>query len=87
MPLPHGVAGVVYGYRAYGPFDVTYGLRYNGAKLLLDPYARSLAGKFTWDDALLGSVRSADSSLPDYDETATELFLERMLALLERVGP
>jgi dienelactone hydrolase len=28
-----------------------------------------------------------DNSLPDYDETATELFLERTLALLERVGP
>jgi dienelactone hydrolase len=28
-----------------------------------------------------------DNSLPDYDEGATELFLERTLALLERVGP
>lgn len=28
-----------------------------------------------------------DNSLPDYDEDATELFLERTLALLERVGP
>ena len=65
MPIPHGVAGVVYGYRAYGPFDVTYGLRYNAAKLLLDPYARSIAGKFTWDDALLGSTPSADNSLPE----------------------
>lgn len=28
-----------------------------------------------------------DNSLSDYDEGATELFLERTLALLERVGP
>src|SRR5262245_35441218 len=37
LPTPHGVAGVVYGYRAHGPFDPNYGLRYNPAKLLLDP--------------------------------------------------
>ena len=65
LPLPHGVADVVYGFRAYGPFDATYGLRYNGAKLLLDPYARALAGKFEWDDALLGSIPSDDASIPE----------------------
>jgi isoamylase len=53
---PYGVPGVVYGYRAHGPFDPNYGLRYNPAKLLLDPYARCLAGKFVWDEALLGSL-------------------------------
>ncbi len=65
LPLPHGVAGVVYGFRAYGPFDATYGLRYNGAKLLLDPYARALGGKFEWDDALLGSILSDDPAMPE----------------------
>ncbi len=65
LPLPHGVAGVIYGFRAYGPFDAAYGLRYNGAKLLLDPYARALAGKFEWDDALLGSIASTDAALPE----------------------
>ncbi len=65
LPTPQGVAGVVYGYRAYGPFDVTYGLRYNGAKLLVDPYARALTGKFVWDDALLGSTPSGDANLPE----------------------
>ena len=57
LPAPHGRAGLHYGYRAYGPFDPQYGLRYNPAKLLLDPYARALGGTFTWNDALLGSVR------------------------------
>jgi isoamylase len=65
MPSPQGAAGIVYGFRAYGPFDATYGLRYNGAKLLLDPYARALAGRFTWDDALLGSTQTDDASMPE----------------------
>ena len=56
LPAPHGVPGVVYGLRAHGSYDPTHGLRYNAAKLLLDPYARSLVGKFTWDDSLLGDT-------------------------------
>lgn len=58
LPAPLGAAGLVYGLRAHGPFDPAYGLRYNGAKLLIDPYARALAGKLDWNDALLGSVAS-----------------------------
>ncbi len=32
--------GQVYGYRAHGPFDPANGLRFDPAKVLLDPYAR-----------------------------------------------
>jgi len=56
LPAPLGAAGLVYGLRAHGPFDPAYGLRYNGAKLLIDPYARALAGRLDWNDALLGSA-------------------------------
>ena len=40
-----GVApGQLYGYRAHGPYQPEQGHRYNVNKLLLDPYARQLAG-------------------------------------------
>jgi isoamylase len=47
--VSHGfVAGVgpgqAYGFRVAGPFDPGNGLRYNPAKLLLDPYARAIEG-------------------------------------------
>jgi glycogen operon protein len=35
-------SGQVYGYRAVGPFDPQRGLRFDPAKLLLDPYARAV---------------------------------------------
>lgn len=35
-------AGQLYGYRAYGPFDPARGLRYDGQKVLVDPYARAV---------------------------------------------
>jgi glycogen operon protein len=33
-------AGQIYGYRTEGPFDPTNGMRFDPAKVLLDPYAR-----------------------------------------------
>ncbi len=46
--------GQLYGYRAYGPYDPKNGQRFNGYKLLLDPYAKLLAGEIRWHDALYG---------------------------------
>lgn len=42
--LPGCRAGQIYGYRVHGPWDPDRGLRFNPAKLLLDPYARQLSG-------------------------------------------
>ena len=52
LAAPQGAAGLVYGYRAHGTFDPARGLRHNPAKLLIDPYAVALAGRFAWNDAL-----------------------------------
>lgn len=37
-------AGQVYGYRAYGPFAPDRGLRFDGSKILVDPYAKAIIG-------------------------------------------
>ncbi|MDR2213938.1 MAG: glycogen debranching protein GlgX [Pseudomonadales bacterium] len=42
--------GAIYGYRVYGPYQPELGRRFNHHKLLLDPYARRVAGKFEWSD-------------------------------------
>lgn len=46
--------GQVYGYRVYGPYDPEKGFRFNGNKILLDPYAKSIVRTETWDDSLFG---------------------------------
>ena len=38
----------LYGYRVYGRYDPWVGLRFNPAKLLVDPYARALTGPVDW---------------------------------------
>ena len=52
--VPGVQPGQAYGYRVTGPFDPKKGLRCNPSKLLLDPYARAIAGGVTYDPALLG---------------------------------
>jgi glycogen operon protein len=48
------VPGQLYGYRVHGPYQPEHGLRFNDHKLLIDPYAKRLAGKVTWSDAHFG---------------------------------
>jgi isoamylase len=62
--LPDALPGLVYGYRAYGPYAPDQGHRFNPNKLLLDPYAKKLVGSLKWTDALHGyRVRSSRSDL------------------------
>ena len=49
--LPEVRPGQLYGYRVYGAYDPANGHRFNGNKLLIDPYARLLSGKLRWSDA------------------------------------
>jgi isoamylase len=52
--LPGGRTGMIYGYRAYGPYEPMHGHRFNPNKLLLDPYARRIAGDLRTSEALYG---------------------------------
>ncbi|MGB0563198.1 MAG: glycogen debranching protein GlgX [Spirulinaceae cyanobacterium] len=46
--------GQRYGYRVYGPFLPHQGHRFNGNKLLLDPYAKAIAGDVLHHEAIYG---------------------------------
>ncbi len=61
--LPNATAGTVYAYRVHGPYAPQLGHRFNPQKLLLDPYARSLAGNFVDSGIHYGF----DQSHPDLD--------------------
>ncbi len=39
--VPGIEAGQIYGFRAYGPFEPAWGLRFDPSKVLLDPYGRA----------------------------------------------
>jgi isoamylase len=46
--LPDATPGLIYGYRAHGSYKPEAGYRFNPHKLLLDPYAREICGRFEW---------------------------------------
>lgn len=52
--LPGLWPGQHYGYRVHGPYKPEAGHRFNPNKLLIDPYAKSIAGTIEWSDAMFG---------------------------------
>ncbi|MDB5249512.1 MAG: glycogen debranching protein GlgX [Segetibacter sp.] len=63
--LPDAKPGQLYGYRVRGPYEPENGHRFNHYKLLIDPYAKAIAGTIEWHDSLFGYVLGA----PDADLT------------------
>jgi isoamylase len=54
--LPDARPGQLYGFRVQGPYDPSHGLRFNDSKLLLDPYAKSIAGQIKWSDEMFSYI-------------------------------
>jgi len=46
--------GQLYGYRVDGPYAPLEGHRFNGQKVLFDPYAKAVGRTMTWDDSVFG---------------------------------
>ncbi len=69
--LPGAGAGLVYGLRAHGPWRPDDGHRYNAHKLLLDPWAREIVGRFEWRDEHFAS--DAEGRLDTRDNGAHAL--------------
>nr|WP_318152269.1 glycogen debranching protein GlgX [Nocardioides hwasunensis] len=68
--LPGLRPGTRYGYRAHGPWDPAAGLRFNAAKLLLDPYARAVSGDLVVDAAIYGYTKGDPATISDLDSAA-----------------
>jgi glycogen operon protein len=67
-------AGQLYGYKVRGEYRPEWGLRFNEAKLLLDPYAKAISGKFRNRDNLLLAYDpqpGAGERLPDARDNTT----------------
>ena len=65
--------GLVYGLRAHGVWQPDQGRRFNPAKLLLDPYAREIVGRFDWADPHFAFDRDDPRQLDLRDNAASAL--------------
>jgi glycogen operon protein len=75
--LPQARPGQLYGYRVYGPYKPQAGHRFNGHKLLLDPYARSIVGNIRWHDALFGYRIGHGESDLSFDRRDSAAYMPR----------
>jgi len=69
--LPGVKPGQLYGYRVHGPYEPERGSRSNPAKLLIDPYAKAVAGALNWDAPVFGyriGDPAEDQSLDETDD-------------------
>ncbi len=84
--LPKVGPGQRYGFRVHGPYDPARGLRYNPAKLLLDPYARAIDGEFVPDDSVRGYAGDPRSGPPDLRDSAPHVPRSVVVARRDRRG-
>jgi len=76
--LPGVGPGQRYGYRVHGPWDPGHGLRFNSAKLLVDPYAKAIEGGVDWSGPVFGHFKG-DPMTPDHDDSAA--FVPRSIVI------
>jgi glycogen operon protein len=71
--LPHVQPGQLYGYRVHGPYDPDSGARFNGNKLLLDPYAKAVMGQPDWAQPLFSYTFGDPRSRNDEDSAKHQM--------------
>lgn len=64
--------GLVYGLRAHGPWQPHQGHRFNPHKLLLDPWAREIVGRFDWS-VDVGTDQAYPLRFDEHDNAVTAL--------------
>src|SRR5688572_16762859 len=52
--LPDARPNQLYGYRVHGPYEPRQGHRFNPNKVVMDPYAKSVARMIRWGDEMFG---------------------------------
>ncbi|MDQ4501913.1 glycogen debranching protein GlgX [Sinomonas sp. ASV322] len=65
--VPGAGEGQLYGYRVHGPWDPSHGLRFNPAKLLLDPYSLAVAGIYRGEQEVHAHVFGQPETMDVHD--------------------
>lgn len=79
--LPAISPGQMYGYRVHGPYEPQRGLRFNPNKLLIDPYAKAIAGTVNWHESLYGYQLSSGGDDLSYSEENSGLYAPKSIVV------
>ncbi|MCE7042874.1 glycogen debranching protein GlgX [Dyadobacter sp. CY312] len=73
--------GQLFGYRAYGPYEPENGHRFNGNKLLLDPYAKAINGTINWGNAVFGYQIGSEKEDLSFSDTDSAGFMPKAVVI------
>jgi isoamylase len=73
--------GQLYGFRVHGPYDPTNGHRFNPNKVLIDPYAKAIAGVVEWHDSLFGYNFDADEKDLSFSESDSAPYIPKSVVV------
>src|SRR5215208_4212256 len=79
--LPEARPGQLYGYRVHGPYEPQAGHRFNQHKLLIDPYAKAVAGDVRWDDSVFGYTIGSDAADLSVDERDSAPYIPKCVVV------
>ncbi|WDF54030.1 glycogen debranching protein GlgX [Mucilaginibacter sp. KACC 22063] len=79
--VPDLQPGQLYGYRVYGPYEPENGHRFNPNKLLIDPYAKAIAGPIEWHDSLFGYKMGDEQEDLSFSETDSAAYLPKSVVV------
>lgn len=85
--LPGCKPGQHYGYRVHGRYDPSRGFRFNPHKLLLDPYAKALAGAFQWREEVYGFEPGGPDDGATISTTDSAPFVPKGVVIGEQLKP
>lgn len=81
--LPEVKPGQLYGYRVYGEYAPERGHRFNGNKLLIDPYAKAIFGKVVWSSTLFSYQLNNPEKDLSFDERDSAKFMPKCVVIDE----
>ncbi len=79
--VPGLAPGQLYGYRVHGPYEPHNGHRFNGNKLLIDPYAKALSGIINWHNSLFGYNLGQEGSDLTFNEEDSAPFIPKSIVI------
>lgn len=79
--LPGLQPGQLYGYRVYGPWEPQNGHRFNPHKLLIDPYAKAIAGTVEWHDSLFAYEPGHEDKDLSFNKTDSAPFVPKSVVI------
>jgi isoamylase len=79
--LPDANPGQLYQYSIDGPFDPHRGLRFNKNKALIDPYAKAILGRVTWDDSVFSYIVTDEKKDLSFDARDSAQFVPKCVVV------